>query len=112
MLARINRLRKRVDLDKIKREGVLFQSENFGAMVYKRGDNQPPRFGFIVSTKIASKAVDRNRIKRVLSEVVRLNSDKFPNGLDILFLTKRGIFSKTTKEIKSELGLFLAKNKL
>lgn len=112
MLASINRLKSGESFERVKRLGKLFQTEDLGIVIFRRGDTKPSKFGFVVSTKIAKKAVDRNRIKRVLSEIVRLNLDKFPSGLDVLFLVKKSIFLKTMEKIRDQIEIFISKNKL
>ncbi len=59
--------------------------------ILERGDDAPPRFAFVVSTKIAKDAVDRNTIKRHMSETVRLMTNEVKNGLDVVFLAKTNI---------------------
>jgi ribonuclease P protein component len=91
MLAKKHRLTSSNDFAKVQIEGRTFQSENFGIAVLDRKDDNPPRFAFIVSTKIAKDAVDRNTIRRHMSETVRLMTGEVKNGLDIVFLAKTGI---------------------
>ncbi len=91
MLAKKYRLTSSSDFVKVQTEGNTFQSENFGIAILNRKDDKPPRFAFIVSTKIAKDAVDRNTIRRHMSETVRLMTGEVKNGLDIVFLAKTGI---------------------
>lgn len=72
MLARKYRLTGSKNFTKVEKEGKVYQSTNFGIAYVRREDEDPSRFAFIVSTKIAKDAVDRNRFKRAMSEGVRL----------------------------------------
>jgi len=45
------------------------------------------RLGLAISKKNAKRAVDRNRIKRIIRESFRLNRDKLP-GLDLVVMAK------------------------
>lgn len=107
MLGRKNRLTGSKDYDKVEKEGQVFQSENFGVAVLGRGDEGPTRFGFVVSTKVAKDAVDRNRFKRVMSEAVRMSMTEVKNGFDVVFLAKMTVTRIPTdilmKEVKRSL---------
>lgn len=71
----------------------------------KDDKNCPTRVGFVVSKKVHKRAVVRNRIKRLMREVVRL---MFKNGeTDILsdyqsfiFLARNEIVNKNFEEIR------------
>lgn len=57
-------------------------------VVYFRKNRQSNyRIGFSVSKKIG-KAVVRNRVKRRLREICRLNESLFPNGWDFIFVAR------------------------
>lgn len=47
-----------------------------------------PKFGFSISKKVG-KAVERNRLRRLLKEVCRLNPQLFPEGYDYVFIVRR-----------------------
>ena len=110
MLASANRLTKEDDFDKIKSEGVLFQSENFGVRVLRRGGNENSRFAFIVSLKIANESVQRNRVKRAMSEAIRHKLHTIKEGYDVIFLAKKQIVKKSTEDIMREVHEFVRKN--
>ncbi len=62
-----------------------------------------PRMGLVVGKKAAPGAVERNRIKRVLREVFRLNKPLF-GSMDVVFIAKKGSenldYSLAKKEIE------------
>ena len=99
MLAKKFRLKGAKNFARIQKEGKVFQSNNFGIAYIKREDEDPSRFGFIVSTKIAKDAVDRNRFKRAMSEAVRINSIDLNPGFDVVFLAKTSIIRISTDKI-------------
>lgn len=102
MLASKYRISKEEDFEKVKREGKIYQSENFGAAVLEKEEDEASRFGFVTSTKVSSLAVQRNRVKRALNEAVRQNLNIIGKGYEIVFLTKKSIAKKTTEEIMRE----------
>lgn len=102
MLSRKNRLVGVKNFTKVQREGRVYQSANFGISVVDRGDKEPSQFAFIASTKVAREAVDRNRIKRVLGEAVRLSLFDIKKGFNIVFLAKPTITRIPTDQIMKE----------
>jgi len=44
------------------------------------------RFGIVISTKVSKKAVERNRKRRQLKEIIRLNQDKIKDGYIALII--------------------------
>lgn len=102
MLAKKNRLTGSKNFKRVEEEGNIFQSENFGLAILKRGDSEPPRFAFVVSTKIAKNAVDRNAVKRRLRESLRHIVVEVKDGLDIVFLAKTSIVRIPSEQIARE----------
>lgn len=112
MLAKKFRLTGARNFTRIQKEGKVFQSANFGIAYVKRGDSEASKFGFIVSTKIAKDAVDRNRFRRAMSEAVRIDSIDLVNGYDVVFLAKTSIARVSTAEIMKEVRLSLKESGL
>lgn len=109
MLAKKFKLTGAKDFARVQDNGKVFQSDNFGIAYIERGDKDPSRFGFIVSTKIAKEAVDRNRCKRAMSEAVRIDSVNLAEGYDVVFLAKTSISRVSTTDIMKEVRLSLTK---
>ncbi len=61
------------------------------------------KFGTIISKKISKKAVERNKIKRRLMEVLGRNLEKFDEGKRILFLAKKEVLDIKPEGIEKEL---------
>lgn len=53
----------------------------------KKSQSDTHKFGFIVTTKIGN-AVFRNKVKRVLKEIIRNNIELFCDKYDYLFLSR------------------------
>lgn len=60
------------------------------------------RFGFSISKKVG-KAVVRNRIKRVLKEICRLNSHWFKEGYDYIIIPRKDCVKKNYHTLKEDL---------
>ena len=64
-----------------------------------------PRFSFLVSTKVAKRAVERNRVKRIFSEAVKGMVDSL-SGYDFIVFAARGITAVPKADIvKDFLGV-------
>jgi len=57
-----------------------------------------PRLGFIISKKNIKRAVERNRIKRIARDYLRLHQYELPN-LDIVFMGRKGLDKSSNEEI-------------
>jgi ribonuclease P protein component len=106
MLPSENRL-KSVYFKSVKKKGKVTQDKDFAVSIYKRNDKKKSRFGVVVSAKISSIAVHRNRIKRAIFETVRRNLYRVPYNYDMIFLPKKTIAKKTTDEIMKQVESFL-----
>lgn len=102
MLARQYILKGRKNFERVQKEGRVFQSDSFGISVFDRGDTEPSRFAFVVSTKISKDATQRNRIKRAIGEAVRYERTRAKAGLDVVFLAKSSSTQKSTDGLMTE----------
>lgn len=102
MLPRGNRLIGKSNFDRVLKKGKVLQFPCLGLVFLKEGDNLSSRFGFIISNKISKKAVERNRIRRILREAIRENLPTMPPGFLFVILAKRSILEKSATEIKKE----------
>jgi ribonuclease P protein component len=90
----MQRLRQRADFlaaasaSKVPTAGFVLQAR-------ERGDGGPVRIGFTVSRKVGT-AVERNRVRRRLREVVRLSAaDVLRQGHDYVLIGRRTALSRT-----------------
>ncbi len=89
---------------KLLKGGKRLKSEGF-ELIYGPNNLGYPRVGYIVSKKISSKAVIRNRIKRIFREYFRHNKPLFGSN-DVIFVCKKDISSwnfKTIGEVVDDL---------
>jgi ribonuclease P protein component len=99
MLAKINRLTKKKDLERVFKKGRGFK-EDFLILKTIKNDLKVSRFGFIVSQKISKKATIRNKIKRRLRELVRGKLKKMKTSRDNLIIALPGLEKKDFWEIE------------
>lgn len=106
MLAKQYRLKKNKDFDLLFKKGK-YVSNGLFFLVFKKNKLKNSRFGFIIGKKISKKAITRNKIRRKISEIIRMMMDNVKAGFDIVVGVKPDIIDKDYQEIKKELeGLF------
>jgi ribonuclease P protein component len=99
MLSADHTLKKHKGFDKVLRDGKMHQRAFFGIAILERNDNDLSRFGVLVSSKVTKIAVQRNRIKRAITEAIRYQITNVVKGKDVVFLVKSITARKTTDEI-------------
>ena len=97
MLPQPNRLRKTNDFKRVFKNGKGVKADNMFVKVRPNKEGTI-RIGIIVSKKVAKKAVDRNRIRRILSEGVRTHIHKIKQGRDIVMVVLPGFNLQGTKD--------------
>lgn len=107
MLPTPNRLRKKRDYDKLSTKGRSIYGV-FATLRFRELGSGETKVGFITSTKMFKRAVDRNRIKRRLREVIRLMWNDLPKQMHLLFVPKpealTGDFDKIQEDIRHMLS--------
>ena len=90
MLSQANRLKKKKDFAMVFKKGKSFK-ENFLYLKIKKSNLKSSRFGFIVSKKFSKKATIRNKIKRRLSELIRIKLPLIKKGIDGVIIVIPGL---------------------
>jgi ribonuclease P protein component len=91
------KIRNRQVFDQVFKKGKRLYGRHFLAY-YRRNELPYARIGIISSKRNVRKAVDRNRIRRIIKEQFRLNQLDLPN-MDIVFISKKGIGEVENKEL-------------
>lgn len=96
-------IKKNFEFKRVLSRGKAVNGKNVAIYFFPNKLNQV-RFGFAIGKK-AGKAVERNRIKRIIKEAVRLTPIKFDRGMDIIFVWKNKISAQVVDffEIKKEI---------
>ncbi|HWV55276.1 ribonuclease P protein component [Pseudorhodoplanes sp.] len=97
----MERLKQRADF--LAAAGALkVPSSSFVLQARDRSDQGPARVGFTVSRKVGN-AVERNRVRRRLRELVRLNSlDALRPGHDYVLVGRRSALSAAFSDLAAD----------
>ena len=104
-----NRLKKKLDFENVFKKGKAVNG-SFLFIKYIKNKLSVSRFSFLISTKIARKAVERNKIRRILSEVARGIIDDL-GDYDIIVLVNNKITHVAREVIKKDFLETLSKIK-
>lgn len=108
MLPKINRIKKKSDFESVFKKGVSFKNSCLILRVAKNNLSYS-RFGFVISQKVSKKAVDRNKIKRRLSEIIKAELKTIKAGLDLVFISLPGAKKRKFIEAKEDVNSLLIK---
>lgn len=101
MLAREHRLRKQNDITRVLRQGNRKSSQHL-MLRWLPNRVAESRIVVIVSKKYDSRAVIRNRTRRRIQEIMRLNWSRIPVGFDILVTVQSDISVLSPEQLKAE----------
>ncbi|MAG29055.1 ribonuclease P protein component [bacterium] len=101
MLYSKNRLAKRADIERVFKKGRSFFVGNLGIRLAKNS-LKVSRFTVVVSTKVSKKAVERNKLKRRMREIIR--KEILPNtkpGFDGVISTKKPLLDSSFDDLRT-----------
>jgi ribonuclease P protein component len=111
MLPKENRLKKEKEFEAVFKGGRTLKGKNVFLRYLINGTDKT-KVGFVVSKKISKLAVERNKIKRRMREVVRLKKKDMKEGLSIIIVSLPQIKGKDYREIREDLESLLSKEEL
>lgn len=102
---------KKKDFEKTLKKGKSLKED---CLVLKTRENNLGiiRLGFLIPKKSFKKAVMRNKIKRMLREVMRKKMKEIKKGMDLLFIPLPGMRDKKFNEVKMMIEKILKKAKI
>jgi ribonuclease P protein component len=110
-LQRKYRLKRREDFRRVFRAGISVANRQFVVYTFSRSEKGPSRLGVSVSRKVG-KAVVRNRVKRLVKEVVRHWMNDIRPSLDIVVIARNPAAELNYDQVKSSLRHVFNKAKL
>ncbi len=110
-LNRALRLRKSSDFQRVRQQGRTVASRLL-MLAWTPNNQAQVRVGFVVSKRISKHAVERNYIKRLLSEAIRVYLDDLPKGWDIVFHARQQAQSADLQTLKQEMSTLLRRARL
>lgn len=114
MYSRQYSLKTRYNFSRVLKSPHEFTSRHLIIKYVKDDRNENPHFAVITSNRLTKKAVEQNQIRRVISEVINNNIERFPVKYNFVFIPKKTFFDKNGKiincveEINSEIDSFLS----
>ena len=112
MLPKEYRLTNEVDFKKVygKRNSAFLPSLSLRYLQKRKGENS--RFGFVISTKIYKKSVDRNLLKRRMRAIISKNIENIQSGYDYILSARPGVKGKKYTEIEGDIVKLFRKTRL
>jgi ribonuclease P protein component len=98
------RLRHRQDFLRAQAQGKRLHTRHFGVTLAPMAEGHP-RLG-LVATRRLGKAVQRNRVKRLLREFFRRRQADLP-AFDLVIMAKKGAPALAYHQVEEELGRLL-----
>ena len=105
------RLKKRQDFKQVFQKGFSVANRQFVLYHLPKKEPSPLRLGVSVSRKIG-KAVVRNRVKRLIKEVVRHWLSELKSQVDCVVIARKPAANMTYREVKASLRHLFKKAKL
>jgi len=108
VLKKINRISKRSEFEEIRKSGSFLGFSHFFGVVVLDKKDEDLKFGVVTSKKISKKAVERNKIKRRLMEILGKNLNKFEKGKRFLFLNKKEVLKVNIVDLEKEIDKLIS----
>jgi ribonuclease P protein component len=107
-IGRQHRLTSRLDFARVKSQGTALRGAH--CMLLVRGcPGEPTRVGFVASRKSVGEAVDRNRARRRLREIVRRRWPRVPStGYLLMFIAFRSAPIAPHQDLASDVERMLS----
>jgi ribonuclease P protein component len=105
------RLRRSSEFQRVRQQGRS-RTSRLLILAWVPNDVARLRIGFVVSKRIAKRAVDRNYLKRLLSEAMRAALPRLPGGLDIVVSARQQASSADLRTLEQDMLTLLRQAQL
>ncbi|HET7627717.1 MAG TPA: ribonuclease P protein component [Bacillales bacterium] len=95
------RLKKNIEFQRVFRKGTSFANRQF-VVYYTERSGMPFRIGISVSKRVGN-AVTRNRIKRIVREVIREVEDDLSEEKDYVIIARKPTANMNYQQMKSSM---------
>ncbi len=106
MLPKKFRLHNDKDIKRLVQGGKTFFLPQM-IIKYQKNNQLGTRLAVVVSTRVDKRAVVRNRVKRQIREVLRMEVLKIKKNQDILFIIKKSCLDLSFVDIKKQINFAL-----
>lgn len=104
------RLRRSADLKRVRQHGES-RRHPLAILIAYPNDLEISRFAFIASRRVGN-AVERNRGRRLLREVVRLHLSEITSGYDFVFITRQATPNASYEDVETAVLRLFSRLKL
>jgi ribonuclease P protein component len=108
MMAQYQKLKRNADFGRVYRRGRYYAGRFVVLHTLPNRSCGPARVGFTVSRRIGG-AVQRNRVKRRLREVMRTLDAEMRTGVDLVLTAKPNVENTVFEKLKAEVYALLAR---
>lgn len=109
-MEKMYRLRNNMEFRKVYDKGKNFWNRNLVLFV-KKNNLGYTRVGYTVTKKIGNSVV-RNRIRRQMKEIYRLNFNRIEKNYDLIFIPKQNVVDISFEELESAMLHILKLSKI
>lgn len=106
MLNKKNRIGNPKVIEKLFDKGKLYKN-HFLIFKYEKSPSDTPQFAVVVSKKIYRKAVKRNRLRRQIYEILRLNLELLKENVKALVIARPSSQKASFQELSKSIAKFL-----
>ncbi len=105
------RLKKRDDFRRVFQKGRSYANRQFVLYIYQRDKDGPFRVGISISRKVGN-AVTRNRMKRMIKEIIRHWISEIKPNIDLVVIVRKRAAGMNYHQVKGSLRHLFNKSRL